>query len=390
MNELWSVLALWAGLGLLAACVSARLKLSTPLVELVIGIAAQGLFVAYGAEGMPGISHPAILMLASTGAVLLTFLAGAELDPGVLRTTWKEAALIGASSFLVPFMLCTAVAWYGLGWSRDASLLVGVALSETSVAIVYSWMLQSGNNSTLYGKTVLAACFLTDLGTVLALGLFFSPLDERTVLLAAVGALALFMLPWLARAVSARFGEHSSEPEARFVILALFGLGALALWAGSQDILPAYLVGIALAGSFGRNAALVKRLRTLTFGLLTPFYFIRAGAFVSIPALLSAPLIALTLFGAKLLSKGAGVHPITRWHWRHRHLARQTTLLMSTGLTFGSLCALHGLSNGIIDQLQYSWLLAAIIGSAIVPTMITLLTSRTVRETPETKVPSVS
>ncbi len=382
MNELWSVVALWAGLGLLAACVSARLKLSTPLVELVIGITAQGLCLAYGTDGLPGTAHPAIIMLAGTGAVLLTFLAGAELDPGVLRATWKEAALIGASSFAVPFVLCTAVAWYGLGWSRDASLLVGVALSETSVAIVYSWMLQSGNNTTLYGKTVLAACFLTDLGTVLALGLFFSPLDERTLLLIAAATLALFALPRLARRLSARLGEHASEPETRFVILALFGLGALALWAGSQAILPAYLIGIALAGSFGRDAALVRRLRTLTFGLLTPFYFIRAGAFVSIPALLSAPLIVFVLFAAKLLSKGAGVHPITRWHWRHRHLARQTTLLMSTGLTFGSLCALHGLSNGIIDQMQYSWLLAAIIGSAIVPTLVTVLAARRARPAP--------
>lgn len=371
MNELWTTAALWIALGLLAAGLSARLKLSTPLVEILLGIAVQGLFLAYGSNGLPGATHPAIVMLASLGAVLLTFLAGAELDPAALRSSWKEAALIGAASFTLPFLLCTAVARYGLGWSPDASLLVGVALSETSVAIVYSWMLQSGHNTSLYGKTVLAACFLTDLGTVLALGLFFSPLDYRTLILLGVAALAVVALPRLARGLA--IGDHPGEPEARFVLLALFGLGAIALWAGSQAILPAYLVGIALAGSIGRNAVLVRRLRTMTFGLLTPFYFIRAGSFVSIPALLAAPMFVTALLGAKLLSKTAAVLPVTRWHWRHRHLAGQTTMLMSTGLTFGSLCALYGLTNGIIDQAQYSWLLASIIGSAIVPTFVSAL-----------------
>jgi Kef-type K+ transport system membrane component KefB len=47
-----------------------------------------------------------------------------------------------------------------------------------------------------------------------------------------------------------------------------------------------------------------------------------------------------------------------------------TTLLMSTGLTFGSICALYGLTNGIIDQLQYTILVTAVIASAVVPTLI--------------------
>jgi hypothetical protein len=47
-----------------------------------------------------------------------------------------------------------------------------------------------------------------------------------------------------------------------------------------------------------------------------------------------------------------------------------TTLLMSTGLTFGSISALFGLTHNIIDQTQYSLLIVAVVASAVVPTLI--------------------
>jgi len=125
-----------------------------------------------------------------------------------------------------------------------------------------------------------------------------------------------------------------------------------------------------LAGTVGKDHALVRRLRTLTFGLLTPFYFIRAGSFVSVPALLTAPGILLLLLGAKMVTKFVGVFPITKVFKSPRKESMYTTLLMSTGLTFGSISALFGLTHGIISQRQYSYLIAAVIGSAIVPTLI--------------------
>jgi Kef-type K+ transport system membrane component KefB len=152
--------------------------------------------------------------------------------------------------------------------------------------------------------------------------------------------------------------------------LCLFGLGALAAWADSEAVLPAYLVGMVLAGTVGKDHVLVRRLRTLTFGFLTPFYFIRAGSFVSLPALIAAPFAFLALLGGKMIAKFAGVYPATRAYKSPRQEAMYTTLLMSTGLTFGTISALFGLSHHIIDQAQYSLLVAAVIGSAVVPTLI--------------------
>jgi Kef-type K+ transport system membrane component KefB len=251
-----------------------------------------------------------------------------------------------------------------------ASWLAGVAMSTTSVAVVYAVMLEFGFNATDYGKVVLAACFITDLGTVLALGLIFAPFTLKTVVFViACGAILVF-LPWITARFFRLYGDRPSELETKYLLLLLFGLGALATWAESEAVLPAYLIGMILAGSVGKDHILIRRLRTLCFGFLTPFYFIRAGSFVSVAALIAAPAAFLVMLVTKLISKIAGVYPVALYFGSPRKEATYTTLLMSTGLTFGTISSLFGLSHGIIDQAQYSGLVAAVIGSAVVPTLI--------------------
>jgi Kef-type K+ transport system membrane component KefB len=125
-----------------------------------------------------------------------------------------------------------------------------------------------------------------------------------------------------------------------------------------------------LAGTVGRDHAFIRRLRTLTFGLLTPFYFLRAGSFVSLPALVAAPAAFLAMLALKLASKSAGVYPVTRSFGSSHQVGMYTTLMMSTGLTFGTISSLFGLSHGVVDQAQYSALVAAVVASAVVPTLI--------------------
>jgi glutathione-regulated potassium-efflux system ancillary protein KefC len=161
-----------------------------------------------------------------------------------------------------------------------------------------------------------------------------------------------------------------SEFEAKFLLLVLFCMGGLALWADSEPVLPAYIIGMVLAGTVGRDHALIRRLRTLTFGLLTPFYFLRAGSLVSVPALAAAPGTLVVLFFAKMVSKMAGVFPSVRIFGHRQGADVYYTLMMSTGLTFGTISALFGLSHGVITPAQYSHLVAAVIGSAVIPTMI--------------------
>lgn len=370
MTEVWALAALWLGLALIATLLSIWLRISTALSEIVVGTIAQLIIGAVLGATVLGTDQSWIKFLSGIGAIVLTFLAGAELDPEVFKRKWKEASSIGLAGFLLPFLGCAAGAYFVLGWGVMQSWLAGVAMSTTSVAVVYAVMLEFGFNKTDYGKVVLAACFVNDLGTVLALGFIFAPFTLKTLIFAAVAVVVFAILPWLTPRFFRLYGNRPSELETKFLLLCLLAMGALAGWADSEAVLPAYIIGMVLAGTVGKDHILIRRLRTLTFGLLTPFYFIRAGSFVSIPALMAAPVAFLVMLLTKMAFKIVGVYPTTRLYKSPNPEATYTTLLMSTGLTFGTISSLYGLSHGIIDQSQYSVLVAAVIGSAVIPTLI--------------------
>jgi glutathione-regulated potassium-efflux system ancillary protein KefC len=370
MDNTWFLAAVWIGLALVATLFAIWFRVSTALSEIVVGTAAQlVVVVVFGGRGL-GAQTPWIGFLAGTGAIVLTFLAGAEIDPSVFRVKWKEATVVGLAGFFAPFLGSAAIARYVLHWEPMPSWLAGVALSTTSVAVVYAVMLELGFNTTEYGKVILAACFINDLGTVIALGLIFAPFTMRTIGFVVASVAVFAVLPFVTPRVFRRYGARVSEFEAKFLLLVLFATGGLALWADSEPVLPAYIIGMVLAGTVGRDHALIRRLRTLTFGLLTPFYFLRAGSLVSMPAIVAAPATLVVLFFAKMVSKMAGVFPSVRIFGHRRGADVYYTLMMSTGLTFGTISALFGLSHGVITQAQYSHLVAAVIGSAVIPTMI--------------------
>jgi glutathione-regulated potassium-efflux system ancillary protein KefC len=366
MTETWALAALWLGLALFAGLLALWLRIVTAMSEVMVGIAAGAVLGA----AFLGVDHGWVRFLAGAGAIVLVFLAGTELEPAVFRRKWKEATAVGFASFLAPFVICAAAAYWLLGWSFTASLLAGIAMSTTSVAVVYAVIMEFRFNATDYGKTLLAACFITDLGTVVLLGLIFAPFTLKT--LAFVGALAVaaLALPWVTPWLFRRFAGRVSEFETKFVLICLFALGALATWADSEAVLPAFILGVLLAGTVGRNHALVQRLRALCFGLLTPFFFIRAGSLVSLPALAAAPVAFLVMLLTKVAAKTAGVYPVTRAFGAPRSEAVYSSLLMSTGLTFGTIAALYGFEHSIVDETQYSVLVAAVIASGVVPTLI--------------------
>jgi Kef-type K+ transport system membrane component KefB len=370
MGDVFALAACWIALAVLSSILARHLEVAPALVEICVGALAVALVgYEFGRDSM-GSQQEWVRSLAAFGAVLLTFLSGAELDPAVLRTKWKESLTVGFVGFLAPFLGCAAVARWGLGWSVPASWLAGVALSTTSMAVVYAVMLETGLNRTEFGKGILAACFVNDLGTVVALGLLFAPFTVRTVAFVIITAGVLAVLPMLTHRMTTAYGHRTAAIRTKWIMFVLFGLGALALWAGSEAVLPAYLVGITLAGTAARDEVFIRRLRTLTVGFLTPFYFLRAGSLVSLPALLAAPVAVIVLLAGKVATKILGLRPVIGLFRRNRRESWYYTLLMSTGLTFGTISALYGLSHGIVTQEQYSLLVAVVIGSAVIPTLV--------------------
>jgi Kef-type K+ transport system membrane component KefB len=370
MENIFSIASLWLGLAVISAVVAYHLRVSIALVEICVGVIAAAIAGYFGKAEDLGSNLEWLRFLAASGAVLLTFLAGAELEPKVIRKKLKEVSVVGLIGFFAPFLGCSAIARYVLNWNLQASLLCGVALSTTSMAVVYAVMLETGFNRTDFGKGILGACFINDLGTVIALGLLFAPFTHKTAVFIGVTGFGLAILPFTSRWLTRIYAHRTAAIRTKWVILILFALGALALWSGSEAVLPAYLIGMVLAEFSSGDTFWIRRLRTLTVGFLTPFYFIRAGTFVSLPALISGPAIFLLLLGCKVISKIFGLYPIIGMFRKKYDERWYYTLLMSTGLTFGTISALYGFSHNIVTQEQYSFLVAVVIASAVVPTLI--------------------
>jgi len=362
MDNVWLQSALWMALALVAATASLYVTISAALFEIVVGA------IAGNTIGLP--LTPWISYIAGVGAVVLTFLAGTDIDPHVVKRNFGSSVTIGLMGFFAPYVGCLLLARYGLGWPWPQAQIGGISLSTTSVAVVYAVMVETGYNRTELGKIILAACFINDIGTVLALGLIFANYNLYLILFAVVTIAVVAALPWIVRPLFKWLGGRTSEPEIKFLFLVLFGLGGLANLGKSEAVLPAYLVGMALAPFFLANRELQLRMRAICFAFLTPFYFLKAGSLIEAHALITgAGLIGLFL-AMKLATKFIGILPLTLYFKFDKREGMYTTLMMSTGLTFGSISALFGLTNHIIDQVQYTILLTAVIGSAVVPTLI--------------------
>jgi Kef-type K+ transport system membrane component KefB len=345
---------------LLASMVSVELGLSVAITEIVAGIIAGNFLGLH--------TTPWIDFLAGFAGIVLTFLAGTEVDPVLLREKWKESLLVGGLSFLSPFLICMAFAYWVLNWTSQAAAIAGVALSTTSLAVVYAVLVETGLTETRIGKMIMASTFVTDFGTALALSLLFIQPGPMLVVFIVVSAATIVLVRMVAPRFFQRYGDRVTEPEIKLIFAALFVMMLVAEMGQSHAVLPAFIFGLAIATFLGTHRQQLRRLRVVAFAILTPFFFLKSGMNISLSAV-SANLGWLALFLAlKMAAKFVGVYPLARRFVRPH--AWYTTLLMSTGLTFGTISSLYGLNAGIIDQAQFSVLVSTVIGTAIIPTLI--------------------
>ena len=353
--------AVLAATVVLASMVSVELGLSVALIELAFGVVVGNIF-----ELDPG--QDWLVFVANFASIVLTFLAGAEIDPDDFRERFGTSVTIGIVSFVGPFVVAALVAYGLLDWTVKASLIAGTALSTTSLAVIYAVLVETGLNSTRLGKLLMSACFVTDLGTALALSAIFITPNAwfPSFLIVAVGL--ILILPKIAPWFFSRYGDRVIEPEIKLVFACLFVLMVLADAAQGHAVLPAFLLGLVMARHYQQHRSEQERLRVVAFAFLTPFFFLRGGMNVSLGAVFANLGLLALLFAAKMAPKIGLVLPLAR-RAVPQH-AMFTTLLMSTGLTFGTISSLYGLNAGIIDGTQFSLLVTVVVLSAIVPTAI--------------------
>jgi Kef-type K+ transport system membrane component KefB len=355
-----AVAAVLAGAVLAASMVSVEAGLSVALIELVAG------FVLGNALDL---DVPSWLNFVGTFAsVVLTFLAGAEVDVPQFRREWRASLSIGVVSFLAPFAVVGLLTYYVLGWNHRQAEIAGTALSTTSLAVVYAVLVETGLNQSIVGRRIMSATFVTDLGTAAALSILFVK-PSLWIVPFVLASLALVIgLPRIAPFFFGRYGDRVIEPEIKLVFASLFLLMWLGGRAHSHAVLPAFVLGLVMSNHYVEHRLEQQRLRVVAFAFLTPFFFLKGGMNISASALWGNLGVLGLLFLWKMVPKLVGVYPLAR-RFTAPH-ATFTTLLMSTGLTFGTISSLYGLNAHIIDRKQFSLLVAVVVLSAIVPTVI--------------------
>jgi Kef-type K+ transport system membrane component KefB len=349
---------------LISSLFSLRLGLSVAILEIIAGAVA-------GNWGM--VPQDWMLYLANFGGVLLTFLAGTEIDTRLFKEKFAASFGIGTLSFIIPFIGVFLFALFFIGWNYNAALIAGVALSTTSLAVVYSVLVETGLSKTNVGKILMAATFVTDMGTALALSILFVKPTFYTM----VFIVASLVIIFVADRFSSRFFENPKyrnrviEPEIKYIFILLLAFMYFAKLGEGHAVLPAFVLGLLMSRHFSdtsKTKEVRNRLRTVAYAVITPLFFIVGGLRVSFPMIASLFGIFLALFALKISTKFLGVYFLAK-----RYIpggSMYTTLLMSTGLTFGTISALYGLNAGLIDKAQYSILVGVVVASAVIPTFV--------------------
>jgi Kef-type K+ transport system membrane component KefB len=345
---------------LLASILSVELGITVALLELTLGVVVGNVFDLQSAEWLD--------FIAKFASIVLTFLVGMEVDPAYLRERARTPVTIGVTSFAGPFAIVALTVHFGLDWSWKAALIASTALATTSLAVVYAVLVQRGLIASEIGKLLMSATFATNICTATALTAIFIKPNAWFPVFLVVSIALIVVLPRIAAPFFRRYGGHIIEPEIKLVFLALFVLMVLADASNGHAVLPAFILGLVMGNHYREHRAEQQRLRVVAFAFLTPFFFVKSGMTVSLGAVASSVGLLGVLLALKLGPKIAFIYPLAR-----RAVPRDavfTTLMLSSGLTFGTIASLYGYNAHIIDEQQFSLLIAVVVITAIVPTAI--------------------
>lgn len=343
---------------IISSTISLKFGISVTIIEIIIGIIVGNLGILQAENWM--------LFIATFGGVLLTFLAGTEIDSSLIKL---DSIIIGIISFLIPFIVIFLICYFGLKWGLNVSLLSATALSETSIAVVYSVLVEKGLNKFKIGKLLMVATFITNLCTAIALNVLFMKFNINTIIFYIFSIIILLICYKYSKIIfeNELFKNKINEVEVQYIIVLLFLFMFLAAFGNCQAILPIFILGAILSKQL-KEINVKKHLQIISFAIVSPIFFIVAGMKVSIPLIFESLVIFIIIFGLRQIAKFIGVYSISNYYLKEN--VTYITLMMSTGLTFGLIAAVYGLNTGLINQTHYSILTGVLVLSAIIPSFI--------------------
>jgi len=347
---------------LLSSLISLRLGLAVAIIELIIGAIFGNLGFLHVTDWMT--------LIATFGGILLTFMAGTEIDTHMMREKYKESFLIGFFSFLTPFVGASLFTYFIAGWNLQAALIAGIALSTTSLAVVYSVLLETDLPDANLAKILLAATFVTDITTVIVLTILFLKPDLYTLLFIVISIVVIILAAKYSKHIfgNDKLKNKVIEPEIKYVFVLLVIFMYFAALGNGEAVLPAFILGLLMSKQLAKVKDLMIRMRTVAYAVITPIFFIVGGLRISFTLILASLGLFLVIFALKIITKFIGVYFLANKYIPNG--STYFTLLMSTGLTFGTIASLFGLNAGYINQVQYSVLIGVVVSSAVIPTFV--------------------
>ncbi|MCE4600425.1 MAG: cation:proton antiporter [Desulfurococcales archaeon] len=336
------------------ALIAESLGITPAVIEIILGVLA-------GLSGLP--TAESVELLGLIGSVFIMYMAGLEIDPGLLRRMIGPSLLSGFISFLAPALTAFAALYY-LGYGVAESWLAAIGTATTSVAVVYAIIRKRALTRRPLGQLILATAMIADVTSILAFVLVQAGITLPVILyfiglVVAVWALSRF-LEW------ASGGEH--EVELRLILSFLIAAALISEYVGVHAILFAFLLGIANKKTVQKSRYLEDKLVALTFGLLAPVFFINAGlhATPEDPILYAklAGLLLATTFPVKILATHITLNKLSP-----RRLKLRLSSVFGARLTVSTVIAFTGEATGVLSQ----DLAGAVIMSALIATIAAAL-----------------
>ena len=351
-----SVLIILAGVGAL------ELGFSSSIFEILGGVFASNVLELGELRWID--------FLSNVGLLGLMFFAGLETDPELMKKHFLKSLFIGFSSFFFPLVSVFYFSHYLLHYSFEASVLIGIALSTTSLALVYPLLKEKGLLKHTAGQVLLAAAMVVDISSMMTMSFLFEGINIYNLLFAVALILLLVRLPKWGERLFERYSGNQIEFKTRFILLVLIALGFLSDTVHINEAVLAFTTGIFFAELFRKDHVIEKKIRAIIFGFLAPFFFFKAGYSVKL-SVVSWKVIFLSLFlgTVAFLTKYIGTIYATANLFKGA-VYKLAGLFFNMRLTFGIVASVFGLKSGIIDEETYVALLLIIVVTSLIASVI--------------------
>lgn len=348
------------GLIILAGFIAIEINVTSAIFEILAGFVAVNFFNFSGTE--------VITVLADFGILTLMFFAGLEIDFDVLKKNIKSSVVIGSASFFTPFLAIYFTAIYFLNFSFEQALLAGIALSTTSLAIVYPLLLRSNEHLNDTGKKILSAAMTVDLLGMIALSVLFSEITIFTIAIIIVFAVFSFFVPYLGKRMFRYYKGNVVEFEFKIILFLILGIGISAEAMGIEAVIFAFVLGMITSGFIVEHVKLWDKLRGITFGFLAPIFFFKAGTGIDIASLHENIWMMLLLCIICFSSKFIGTYISSKKYIREQ--ASFVATIFNSRLSLGIVATTVGYELGIFNEGIYSAIIGTVVLSSVLASLL--------------------